>query len=290
MNPKAADAFLMNPSVRHDILERMTLPKLGLGTWKMGEDKRYRAREIAALRRGIDLGIKLIDTAEMYGEGGAEDVVGEAIRGLRDKVFLVSKVYPHNASRRGAIAACERSLRRLGVETIDLYLLHWRGSVPLQETLDTFAELKRAGKIAAFGVSNFDTADMEEAWGFAHGHEVATNQILYNLTRRGVERELLPWLRARDIPVMAYSPVEQGRLLRDRKLMQIAAARNATPAQIALAWLLAQPGVCAIPKSSDVSHVEENCAAADIALTPDELSALDRAFPRPTKPVPLEML
>ncbi len=268
----------------------MTLPKLGLGTWKMGEDKRRREREVAALRHGIDLGVALIDTAEMYGEGGAEEVVGEAIRGLRDKVFLVSKVYPHNASRRGAIAACERSLRRLGVDSIDLYLLHWRGSVPLQETLDAFAELKRAGKIGAFGVSNFDTADMKEAWGLEHGPKIVTNQILYNLTRRGVERELLPWLRARDIPVMAYSPVEQGRLLRDRKLIQIAAARRATPAQIALAWLLAQPGVCAIPKSSDVSHVEENCAAADIALTPEELSALDRAFPRPAKRVALEML
>jgi diketogulonate reductase-like aldo/keto reductase len=268
----------------------MTLPKLGLGTWKMGEDRRHRAREIAALRRGIDLGITLIDTAEMYAEGGAEEVVGEAIQGVRGKVFLVSKVYPHNSSRREAIAACDRSLRRLRSDSIDLYLLHWRGSVPLQETLDAFAELERAGKIGAFGVSNFDTSDMQEAWGLAHGQEIATNQILYNLTRRGVERELLPWLRAREIPVMAYSPVEQGRLLRDRKLIQIAAARGAAPAQIALAWLLAQPGVCAIPKSADIKHVEENCAAADIALTVDELSALDRAFPSPKKPVPLEML
>ena len=266
------------------------VPALGLGTWKMGEDPRSRQREIAALQHGIDLGMTLIDTAEMYGEGGAEELIGEAIQGRRQQVFLVSKGYPHNATRRGAIAACERSLRRLRVESIDLYLLHWRGSVPLSETLDTFAQLKQAGKIASFGVSNFDTSDMEEAWGLAHGHGVETDQVLYNLTRRSVEYSLLPWLRHRHVPVMAYSPVEQGRLLRNPKLAGIAERRHASPAQIALAWLLAQPEVIAIPKSGDRKHVAENRAAVDIALTADELAALDRAFPRPQKPKPLEML
>jgi len=219
------------------------VPALGMGTWNIGEDKRHRSRELAALRRGIDLGMTLIDTAEMYGEGASEELVGEAIRGRRREVFLVSKVYPHNATKNGTGAACDRSLRRLGVEQIDLYLLHWRGSVPLSETLDAFARLQRAGKIASFGVSNFDTFDMEEAYGLAHGHDIATDQILYNLTRRNVEHDLLPWLHNRHTPVMAYSPVEQGRLLANRKLAPIAAARNATPAQIALAWLLAQPNV-----------------------------------------------
>jgi diketogulonate reductase-like aldo/keto reductase len=266
------------------------VPALGLGTWKMGEDHRHRSQEIAALQSGIDLGMTLIDTAEMYGEGAAEELVGEAIRGRRDDVFLVTKVYPHNATRRGAIAACERSLGRLGVDMVDLYLLHWRGSVPLAETLEAFAELKRAGKIAGFGVSNFDTSDMEEVWPLNHGKEIETNQILYNLTRRGVEHDLLPWCRQRHIPVMAYSPVEQGRLLRKHKLIEIAAARKATPAQIALAWLLAQPEIIAIPKASQAEHVKENRAAADIALSDAELSTLDSAFPRPKQRRPLEML
>src|SRR5262249_35012836 len=216
-----------------------------------------RSEELAALKRGIDLGMTLIDTAEMYGEGAAEELIAEAIRGRRGQVFLVSKVYPHNATRRGAIAACERSLRRLGVDSIDLYLLHWRGSVPLVETLDAFAELQRAGKIGSFGVSNFDTADMEEASGLNHGKEIASDQILYNLTRRSVEIDLLPWLRRSAVPVMAYSPVEQGRLLRNQKLLRIAADRHATSAQIALAWLLSQPDVIVIPKAGQVRHVEE---------------------------------
>ncbi|MEO8125581.1 MAG: aldo/keto reductase [Bryobacteraceae bacterium] len=262
------------------------VPALGLGTWKMGEDSRRRTAESAALRRGIDLGMTLIDTAEMYGDGGAEEVVGEAIQGQRDAVFLVSKVYPHNATRRGTIAACERSLKRLAVENIDLYLLHWRGSVPLSETLDAFQELKQSGKIGAFGVSNFDTSDMQEAWALSGGKDIATNQILYNLTRRGVEHNLLPWCAARGIPVMAYSPVEQGRLIRDRKLLN----RDATPAQVALAWLLRKEGIIAIPKSSDVHHVEENRDAMDLVLTAEELSLLDKAFPRPKEAKPLEML
>lgn len=262
------------------------VPALGLGTWKMGEDGGRRAMEIAALQRGIDLGMTLIDTAEMYGEGGAEEVVGQAIQGRRDSVFIVSKVYPHNATRRGTIAACERSLKRLHVETIDLYLLHWRGSVPLRETLDAFAELKRSGKIASFGVSNFDTSDMEEAWGFQGGPQIAVNQILYNLNRRGGEHDLLPWCHSHSVPVMAYSPVEQGRLVRDRKLLN----RDATAAQIALAWLLTMEGIIAIPKSSDVLHIKENRDAADLVLTTEELSRLNREFPRPRERKPLEML
>jgi diketogulonate reductase-like aldo/keto reductase len=263
---------------------------LGMGTWKMGEDARRHSGEVAALQRGIDLGMRLIDTAEMYGEGAAEKLIGEAIRGRREDVFLVSKVYPHNAGRRGAISACERSLKRLGVDCIDLYLLHWRGSVPLDETVEAFAELQRAGKIESFGVSNFDTSDMEEAWGLPHGREVAANQILYNLTRRGVEVDLLPWCRGRGVPVMAYSPVEQGRLLSNPKLKKIAASRGATPAQVALAWLLAQPGVIVIPKASTVAHVEENHAASQVSLSAGELEEVDKAFPRPRRRVPLEML
>jgi diketogulonate reductase-like aldo/keto reductase len=266
------------------------VPALGLGTWKMGESSRYRSSEIAAIKHAVDLGMTLIDTAEMYGEGAAEELIGEAIRGSRDRVFLVSKVYPHNAGRRDAIAACDRSLRRLGVETIDLYLLHWPGSVPLTETLDAFADLKRAGKIGAFGVSNFDTSDMDEAWGLPHGREIATNQILYNLTRRGVEHDLLPWLHGNGVPVMAYSPVEQGKLVRHPKLAAIAGKRGATPAQIALAWVLAQPDAIAIPKSGDRNHVEENHAAADLELSPEEMAALDTAFPRPKSRKPLEVL
>ncbi len=266
------------------------VPALGLGTWNIGDDSRRRSLEISALQRGIDLGMTLIDTAEMYGEGKSEELIGEAIHGRRSSVFLVSKVYPHNAGKKSAAAACERSLRRLGVDCIDLYLLHWRGSIPLAETLDAFAELKHAGKIAAFGVSNFDTIDMEEAWSLPHGKEIAVNQILYNLTRRSVEFDLLPWLRGRHVPVMAYSPVEQGKLVRDSKLAAIAAKRNATPAQIALAWLLAQPEVIVIPKSGDAQHVEENRRAADIKLSAEEMAELDRAFPRPPKRKSLEML
>jgi len=240
------------------------VPALGLGTWNIGDSSRRRSQEIAALQRGIELGMTLIDTAEMYGEGASEQLIGDAIRGQRDKVFLVSKVYPHNASRRRAVEACERSLRRLGADCIDLYLLHWRGSIPLQETFEAFEGLKRAGKIAAFGVSNFDTSDMEEAWAVPHGREIAVNQILYNLTRRGVEHDLLPWLRKNHVPVMAYSPVEQGRLVRHPKLAAIASKRGATASQMALAWLLAQPEVIVIPKAGDPKHVEENRRAADI--------------------------
>ena len=266
------------------------VPALGMGTWKMGEDARRRAAEVAALRRGIELGMTLIDTAEMYGEGAAERLIGETVRGRRDEVFLVSKVYPHNASRHGVAAACERSLKRLGVDSIDLYLLHWRGSIPLAETLEAFEELRRAGKIAAFGVSNFDTVDLEESWAAAHGREIAVNQILYNLTRRGVEIDLLPWCREQNVAVMAYSPIEQGRLARDANLKKMAAARGVTAAQLALQWVLAQPGVIVIPKAGDPAHVEENRAAAELSLTDREMAELNSIFPRPSKRKPLEML
>ena len=266
------------------------VPALGMGAWKIGESSRLRSQELAALKRGIELGMTLIDTAEMYGEGASEELIGEAIQSLRDRVYLVSKVYPHNAGRRAAITACDRSRKRLGVDCIDLYLLHWRGSVPLAETLDVFAELKRTGKIGAFGESNFDTEDMDEARSLPHGREIATDQILYNLTRRGVEHDLLPWLRVSRVPVMAYSPVEQGRLARNPKLAAIAGKCGATPAQVALAWVLAQPDVIAIPKSGDRNHVEENRLAAEMELTPEEMAALDEAFPRPKGRKPLEVL
>lgn len=266
------------------------VPVLGLGTWGMGEARRRRGDEVKALRLGLDLGMTLIDTAEMYGEGGAEEVVGEAIAGRRDEVFLVSKVYPHNATRQGTVAACERSLKRLGTDRLDLYLLHWRGAVPLAETLAGFAALKHAGKIRHYGVSNFDVADMEELWSLPGGADAAANQVLYNLTRRGIEWALMPWCRERRVPIMAYSPIEQGRLLTKRALKTIAARRGATPAQIALAWLLQRDGVMAIPKAGDPAHLRENRAALDISLSPEALAELDRAFPPPNGPKPLEML
>lgn len=267
-----------------------TIPVLGMGTWQMGEKTSHRPREVEALRHGLDLGLSLIDTAEMYGEGGAEEVIAEAIADRRPEVFLVSKVYPHNASRRGAIAACERSLKRLKTDYLDLYLLHWRGSVPLAETLEAFQTLQESGKIRSYGVSNFDTEDLQEASSLKGGNRIVTNQVLYNLMRRGVEWNLLPYCRQHGIPVMAYSPIEQGRLLNDRTLKTIAQARGVTPAQIAIAWLLHQEEVIVIPKSSRLEHVEQNRAALDLKLSVEELTALDAAFPPPSRSVPLEML
>lgn len=267
-----------------------TIPVLGMGTWRMGERAWNRRNEIAALRHGLDSGITLVDTAEMYGEGGAEEVIAEAIDGRRAEVFLVSKVYPHNASKRDAIAACERSLKRLKTDYLDLYLLHWRGSVPLAETLEAFQSLRESGKILDYGVSNFDVKDMEEAIGVPSGNVIATDQVLYNLTRRGIERDLLPWCRDRNIPIMAYSPIEQGRILHNPTLKKIARERGATPARVALAWLLHRPDVIVIPKSSRIEGVEDNRAALESRLSPEELAILDRAFPAPAKPVPLEML
>ncbi|RWB23279.1 MAG: aldo/keto reductase [Mesorhizobium sp.] len=266
------------------------VPVLGQGTWKMGEDRRRRADEVAALRLGLDLGVTLIDTAEMYAGGGAEEVVAEAIAGRREEVFLVSKVLPTNASRAGVKRACENSLKRLGTDRIDLYLLHWPGSVPLAETVEAFEALKTAGKIRHWGVSNFDTDEMEELVGLPSGRNVQTNQVLYNLSRRGPEFDLAPWSLERGIPLMAYSPVEQGVLARNARLDAVAARHNATAAQIALAWVMAQKGVIAIPKASRQEHVRQNAAALDIKLTAEDFAELDRAFPPPTRKRGLEMI
>jgi diketogulonate reductase-like aldo/keto reductase len=267
-----------------------SVPVIGQGTWMMGERRERFAGEVAALRLGIEFGMTLIDTAEMYASGGAEKVVAEAIAGRRDAVFLVSKVLPSNASRAATIRACEASLRRLGTDRIDLYLLHWRGGVPLAETVDAFETLKADGKIGGWGVSNFDVDDMDELDRLPAGGAVETNQVLYNLTTRGIEFDLLPQARARALPVMAYSPVAQGELGGDRRLATIAERHGATPAQVALAFVLARPGVIAIPKASQERHVRDNRAAADIALTAQDLADLDAAFPPPWRKVPLEMI
>ncbi|MBX9944806.1 MAG: aldo/keto reductase [Reyranella sp.] len=265
------------------------MPVLGLGTWRMGESARRRAEELDALKYGLDLGYSLIDTAEMYGEGTAEEIVGDAIAGRRDRPFLVSKVYPHNASRTGTIAACERSLARLRVERIDLYLLHWRGGAPIEETFEAFHRLRDAGKIGDFGVSNFDADDMADAARLDKGL-TASNQVLYCLSRRGPEFDLLPWMRRRAIALMAYSPLDQGGLIAKPALKKISDGIGCTPAQLAIAWLLAQPGVVTIPKSASRERVKENLGALEVTLTPHVLSELDRAFPPPKGKRPLEML
>jgi diketogulonate reductase-like aldo/keto reductase len=256
----------------------------------MGESVRKRKEEVAALRLGVDLGLTLIDTAEMYGDGVAEEIVAEAIEGRRDECFIASKVLPENSTRAGTIAACERSLRRLKTDRIDLYLLHWRGRPRLEETLSGFEALINAGAIRYWGVSNFDVKDMEELYALEGGTVCATNQVLYNLRRRGIEAGLLPWCRDRGIPIMAYSPIDQGRLLRDRVLTAVAIRHRATTAQIALAWALRQPAMMVIPKAATLEHVRENRAALDIRLTDRDLAELDRAFPLPRRPRPLELL
>lgn len=266
------------------------VPVLGQGTWMMGEDGRKRAAEIESLRLGLDLGMTLIDTAEMYGSGRTEELVGEAIQGRREEVFLVSKVMPHNASTKGTIAACEKSLRRLRTDMIDLYLLHWPGSVPLEDTLEGFTRLMDAGKIAAWGVSNFDVDEMEELVALQGGDAVETNQVLYNPSRRGIEWDLLPYCQERQIPIMAYSPVEQGRLLRHPALAEIARRHGATVAQVALAWVLRQEGMIAILKAGTPAHVRENRAALDLQLTADDLAEIDRTFPPPVRKQRLEIL
>jgi diketogulonate reductase-like aldo/keto reductase len=265
------------------------VPSLGQGTWMMGERPDRRAGEIAALRAGVELGMTLIDTAEMYGDGATEELVGEAIAGIRDRVFLVSKAYPQNASRDRLPGACAASLDRLGTDRIDLYLLHWRGRVPLGETVEAMEALRRAGKIRHWGVSNLDAGELAELVDVG-GAGCATDQILYNLTRRGPEHDLLPWLAGHAMPAMAYSPVEQGRLIRHNALSGIAADIGLTPAQTALAWVLRRPGMIAIPKAASVAHVRENRAAADVVLEPDVLARLDAAFPAPRGPVALDML
>lgn len=266
------------------------VPALGQGTWNMGERADRRSAEVDALRLGIDLGMTLIDTAEMYASGGAEEVVGDAIDGRRDGVFLVSKVLPSNATRSGVPMACERSLKRMRTDVIDLYFYHWRGGTLLAETVEALERLRTDGKVRYWGVSNFDTEDMQELIDLAEGPNCQTNQILYNLSRRGPEFDLLPWQAARHIPAMAYSPVEQGALTEDRRLAAIAARHGATAAQIALAWTIRKGDVIAIPKASNPEHVRQNRAAADIVLTAEDLAELDKAFPPPTRKCSLEMI
>lgn len=262
----------------------------GLGTWRIGDDPAQRAEEMATLQLGLDQGATLIDTAEMYGEGRAEELVGEAIHDRRGQAFVVSKVYPHNASRKGMISACERSLRRLRTDHLDLYLLHWRGDVPLAETFETFVQLQRAGKIRHYGVSNLDLSDMEEAWALPGGQAIATNQLLYNLTRRGIEFDLLPWLRQHRVPVMAYSPIEQARLVRDSRLTDFAHRHGMTPAQAALSWLLGAEDIIVIPKTSGRARLQENLGALEHPLTAVQRAELDDLFPQPVASGPLEML
>jgi diketogulonate reductase-like aldo/keto reductase len=266
------------------------IPVLGLGTWKLAEDLAHRMDEILALRVGLDLGMTLIDTAEMYAHGGAEALVGEAISGRRREVFLVTKVLPSHATRSGTIAAREASLRRLRTDWIDLYLLHWRGPTPLPETLTAFDELVRSGKIRYWGVSNFDVPDLLELLGLPGGVAVAANQVLYNLQRRSIEYSLLPFCQDRRIPIMAYSPIERGRLVTHPVVRSIALMHDATPAQVALAWVLRHDGVNTIPKAGTPLHVRDNRGALEIELTVEDLAALDRAFPPPTGPRPLDVL
>jgi diketogulonate reductase-like aldo/keto reductase len=266
-----------------------TIPVLGQGSWHMAEVRERRAQEIAALRLGLDLGMNLIDTAEMYAEGDAERLVGEAIAGRRDEVFLVSKVLPANATRRGTIDACEASLRRLKTDRLDLYLLHWRGSAPLLQTIEAFTELTERGLIRHWGVSNFDVLDLIDLRRIPRGTDAQTDQVLYNLARRSPEYQLLPWCRELNLPVMAYSPIEQGGILGHPAVRGVAERREITPAQVALAWVLRRPGICAIPKSGTRTHVYENAAAVGVKLTEADLTELDLAFPAPLRPQPLEM-
>lgn len=266
------------------------VPALGQGTWGMGEKRAARRAEADALRLGIDLGLTLLDTAEMYGDGGAEEVVADAVAGRRDGVFIVSKVYPHNATRRGTAEACAQSLKRLGTDRIDLYLLHWPGRTPVAETIEAFLALQQAGHIRYFGVSNFDVDGLEAWFEAPGGAGCATNQVIYNPTRRGVEFDLLPWCAARGLTTMAYSPLEQGRMLDHPALTAVAARHGATAAQVGVAWALRQPGMMVIPKAVRPEHVRANAAARDLGLTAADLEEIDAAFPPPTRKRPLEML
>jgi diketogulonate reductase-like aldo/keto reductase len=284
----------MNSSIAPPRLPDGTvLPVLGLGTWRMGESRAAHPAELAALRLALDIGYRLFDTAEMYGEGGAESLLGEALAAalggtlVREQLFVVSKVYPHHASAEGVVAACERSLRRLRLEYIDLYLLHWRGAVPLRDTVQGFEQLRARGLIRHWGVSNFDLADMHELVQLPGGAACSSNQVWYSLSRRGVEFDLLPWQRQRQMPLMAYSPIDQGALSRHAKLSDLAASRGITPAQLALAWMLGRPGVVAIPKSSDATRLRHNWQAATLRLDAGELAQLDRLFPPPRRKQPL---
>lgn len=271
------------------------LPAIGQGTWYMGEKQSSQEEEVRALRSGIELGMTVIDTAEMYAEGGAEVVTGKAISGLRDDVFLVSKVYPHHADGKQMITACERSLTRLGTDRLDLYLLHWRGGIPLEETVQALEQLKQSGKILRWGVSNLDTRDMQELWSLPEGSQCMVNQVLYHAVSRGIEHDLLPWMRERSVPVMAYCPLAQGGRLRSELLehpviQKIAQDRGVTTSQIALAWVIRDGDVLAIPKAVQLNHVADNAAAVNIVLTPEELTRLDEAFPAPKGKVPLDIV
>lgn len=264
-----------------------TLPSLGLGTWRMGERDDLRDHEVAALRLGLDRGMDLIDTAEMYADGGAEKVTGEAIKGRRDEVYIVTKVHPGNGSRRGVIEAAERSLRRLGTDRIDLYLLHWQGVHPLSETLDAFAQLAHEEKIIHYGVSNFDQRAMEEAEALHHGPGIVANQVLYNLNRRGIEWDLLPWCEDHRVAVMAYSPLSDGKLVHRPGLSAVARRHGVSPETIALAWTLRRPSVVSIPKASNPDHVRANYKAASLTLSAEDCAALDGEFPPPDHATPL---
>jgi len=273
----------------------LALPAIGQGTWYMGENAGQRQKEIAALRAGIDAGLTLIDTAEMYADGGAEEVVGEALQGRREQVFLVSKVYPWNAGGQKAVTACDASLRRLKTDYLDLYLLHWRGNYSLAETVEAMETLIRQGKIRRWGVSNLDYDDMQELYGVTGGKACATNQVLYHLGSRGIEFDLLPWCQQQQIPVMAYCPLAQAGRLRDdlfnsRAVQDVAHAHQATPAQVLLAWAIRQPGVMAIPKASSVEHVKENAAALALQLSDEAIALLDQAFPAPGRKTPLDVV
>jgi diketogulonate reductase-like aldo/keto reductase len=280
---------MKSSALRTRLADGTNLPRVGQGTWRFGENPDNAVAEIAALREGIDLGLTLIDTAEMYGEGGAEKIVGRALADQRERVFIVTKVYPHNASRRALPAACERSLQRLRIETIDLYLLHWRGNVPLRETVETFEELRASGKIRRWGVSNFDVGDMEDLG--ASARDCAANEVLYHPEARGIEFDLLPWSARRKMPVIAYSPLGQGGTLLKRKaLIAVARRHDATAAQIALAWALRHKNVLAIPKAATSAHLRENAAAAQIQLSADDLRIIDAAFPPPGEKQSLQMV
>jgi diketogulonate reductase-like aldo/keto reductase len=267
---------------------------LGQGAWQIGESRARRSAELASLKLGLELGLALLDTAEMYGNGGSEELIADAIAGRRERVYLVSKVLPRNATRRGTIAACERSLKRLGTDYLDMYLLHWRESIPLDETLEAFVALQQRGSIRPYGVSNFDRSDLTEAQALPGGDGIATNQVLYNVGQRGVEWDVLPWCRERGIPLMAYSPLgsESGRkrLLNDRALRAVAERHSATPARVALAWLLRHPDVVVIPKAASEAHVRDNHAALELRLTAADLAEIDRAFPPPRRAAPLPMI
>ena len=280
----------MSPIPTVTLPDGTKVPALGQGTWMMGEKASEAPREIDSLKRGIELGMKLVDTAEMYADGGAERIVAKAIEDNRARIYLVSKVYPWNASARGTIDACHRSLDRLGTDHINLYLLHWRGEHPLAETVEAFERLKQDGRIGAWGVSNFDTSDMEELFSVPSGGNVAANQILYNLSRRGPEFDLIPSCRERNIPLMAYSPIEQGALAKNHELIHIAKNYQATPAQLALAFTMRRGNVIAIPKTSSVHRIEENRGAIDLDITDEDWQTLDRLFPPPERKMPLEMI